>query len=212
MNNDTLKNKTLLVIIVTLLTMFLEIGFGILSGSMSLTADGVHMATHVFALSITYAVCHIISKLKDKEKILNALGGYTSALFLLATAIGIIFESAHRFIKPHHISFNEAILVTFIGLIINIICIVIMSGKGHHNHSCDCHHEHTENLNFKAAYLHILADVLTSIMAILALVLGKYFGLILLDPLIGMLGGFIILKWAINLLKSSFNTLINQER
>ena len=140
------------------------------------------------------------------------MGGYTSALFLLATAIGIIFESAHRFIKPHHISFNEAILVTFIGLIINIICIVIMSGKGHHNHSCDCHHEHTENLNFKAAYLHILADVLTSIMAILALFLGKYFGLILLDPLIGMLGGFIILKWAINLLKSSFNTLINQER
>ena len=167
MNNNTLKNKTLLVIIVTLLTMFSEIGFGIISGSMALTADGFHMATHALALSITFAVCHIISKAKDKEKNLNALGGYTSALFLLITAIGIIYESVSRFIQPENISFNEAILITLLGLVVNVVCIGIMSDNHCHNHSCDCKHQHTENLNFKAAYLHILADVLTSILAII---------------------------------------------
>ncbi len=211
MNNETLKNKTLLVIIITLITMILEITFGLISGSMALTADGLHMATHALALGITFAVCHIITKIKNKEEILNALGGYTSAIFLLLTALGIIFESIERFINPINISFNEAILVSIIGLIINIICIVIMGDFHHHSHSIGkCSHHHKENLNFKAAYLHILADVITSIMAIIALILGKYVGLVFLDSVIGIVGGIIIFKWAVNLLKTSFKILISE--
>ena len=216
MDNRTLKNKTLLVIVITLITMALEIGFGIISKSMALTADGFHMATHALALSITFVVCYYVSKHKDKEERLNALGGYTSAIFLGCTALGIIYESAERFINPKEIYFNEASGVTIIGLVVNVICVLIMSdghvGHSHHNH-CEHHHlhhhEHKENLNFKAAYLHILADALTSIMAIFALLLGKYFGLVFLDPLIGVVGGIIILKWAIGLLKTSVKILVH---
>lgn len=207
MNNEVLKTKTLMVIAVTLLTMIAEISFGFITKSMALTADGFHMGTHALALFITLLVCLVIARYKDKEDILNALGGYTSALFLGATSIGIIYESVSRFINPQTISFNEAILVTVVGLIVNLICIFIMSDSHEHHHG-DHHHEHKENLNFKAAYLHILADALTSVMAILALLCGKYFGWVFFDPLIGLVGGLIILKWSVDLIKSSFNILI----
>lgn len=215
MNNEVLKNKTLLVIIVTLLTMIAEISFGIFTKSMALTADGFHMGTHALALTITFFVCQVITRYQNKEEILNALGGYTSAILLGLTSFGIIYESLERFIHPKQISFNDAILVTIIGLIVNIICIFIMSDK--HTHLCEHHHEHkhhqhSENLNFKAAYMHILADALTSVMAIIALLMGKYFGLIFLDPLIGIIGGLIILKWAIGLIKQSFKIIINQHK
>ena len=207
MDNEKLKNKTLLVIIVTLITMAAEISFGILTKSMALTADGFHMGTHALALFITFLVCMVINHYKNKEDVLNALGGYTSALFLGLTSCGIIYESADRFIHPAKISFNEAILVTVIGLFVNVVCILIMSE--HHHHGADiCEHHHKENLNFKAAYLHILADALTSVTAIVALMLGKYFGLVFFDPLMGLIGGLIILKWSAGLIKSSFNILI----
>ncbi len=212
MDNEILKNKTLLVIIVTLLTMVAEIGFGIYTKSMALTADGFHMGTHALALSITYLVCVVVTRYKNREEILNALGGYTSALFLGLTSLGILYESVERFIHPQSISFNEAILVTVIGLIVNIVCVLIMSENHIHCHTHQEHtkhaHKHKENLNFKAAYLHILADALTSVMAIIALTCGKYFGWVFLDPLIGIVGGLIILKWSVGLIKSSFNILI----
>ncbi len=212
MDNEILKNKTLLVIIVTLLTMFAEIGFGIYTKSMALTADGFHMGTHALALSITFFVCIIVARYKNREETLNALGGYTSALFLGLTSLGILYESIERFIHPQSISFNEAILVTVIGLIVNIVCVLIMSENHIHCHTHQEHtkhtHKHKENLNFKAAYLHILADALTSVMAIIALTCGKYFGWVFLDPLIGIVGGLIILKWSAGLIKSSFNILI----
>lgn len=210
MDNNTLKNKTLAVIIVTLVTMALEICFGILSKSMALTADGLHMGTHVLALGITFVVCHIVSRHKDKEERLNAIGGFSSAIFLGITAICIIYESVERIINPAAISFNEAIIVTVLGLTVNLICVLIMKDNHGHSHHCNHHHhEHKENINFKAAYMHILADTLTSVLAIVALLLGKYFGLVLLDPIMGIVGGAIILKWAIDLLKSSFKILID---
>jgi cation diffusion facilitator family transporter len=146
MDNRTLKRKTLLVIGVTLITMALEIVFGIISKSMALTADGFHMATHVLALSITFAVCYVISKRKYNEERLNAIGGYTSAIFLGLTAIGIIYESIERFINPEAISFNDAILVTVIGLLVNMICIFIMNGSHGHDHSHCKHHHKTHYL------------------------------------------------------------------
>ena len=208
MDNNELKRKTKLVIIVDLITMFSEIFFGIITNSMALTADGFHMGTHVLALSITYIVCIFIIKYKEKENILNAIGGYTSAILLLLTSFFIFYESLEKLIKKETIYFNEAILVAIIGLVVNVVCILLMKDN-HIHHDHHKHQEHGENLNFKSAYLHILTDALTSIIAIVALLLGKYFNLIFLDPLIGILGAIIILKWSINLITKSLKILIN---
>ena len=198
------------VIIITLITMAAEIYFGIISHSMALTADGFHMGTHALALAITFIVCIFAIKYKDKTEKLNALGGYTSAILLGFTSLAIIYESVERFFKPLEISFTDAILVAVIGLVVNLICVLVMGGKHHHHHGCHHEHEHKEeNLNFKAAYLHILADAFTSILAIAALLLGKYFGLVFLDPCIGILGGLIIAKWAVDLIKSSSLILLD---
>lgn len=218
MNNTMLKQKTLLVILVTLITMFAEIYFGITTHSMALTADGFHMGTHAFALLITFIVCIIAIKNPLISEKLNALGGYTSAILLGLTAIGIIVESVQRFFNPLIISFSEAIIVAIIGLTVNLICISIMKDKHNHTHNAHSENFHNtdlyntktkENLNYKAAYLHILADALTSIFAIVALLLGKYFNLVFFDPIIGILGGIIIFKWAVSLLKSSVKILIS---
>ncbi len=209
MDNVLLKKRTMAVIIITLITMAAEIYFGIISHSMALTADGFHMGTHALALAITFIVCIFTIKYKDKTEKLNALGGYTSAILLGFTSLAIIYESVERFFKPLEISFTDAILVAVIGLVVNLICVMVMGGHHHHH---DCHHSHekeNENLNFKAAYLHILADAFTSILAIAALLLGKYFGLVFLDPCIGILGGLIIAKWAVDLIKSSSLILLD---
>ena len=211
MDNDVLKKKTISVIIITLIMMVAEIYFGIITNSMSLTADGVHMGTHVLAFVVTLIVCLFAVKLADKAKTLNALGSYTSAILLGFTSVGIIYESFMRFIHPHIISFEDAILVAIIGLLVNILCIFIMGKDDHHQNNDQTTHNHSENLNYKAAYFHILADIMTSVLAIGALVLGKFFGLNFLDPVIGVFGGIIIAKWAIDLLVSSGNILIDNE-
>lgn len=211
MDNKKLLKKTQLVILVTVLTMVAEIYFGFITNSMALLADGFHMGTHAFALLITVIVCYFAIKFKNKEEKFNALGGYTSAILLGLTSIGIIYESVERFIHPLEITFKDAILVAIIGLIINALCILLMGDEHHHHHNhvhnCD-HHEH-ENLNYKAAYMHILADAFTSILAIGGLLLGKYFGLVFLDPIIGLMGGIVIAKWAIDLLKKSGKILLS---
>lgn len=211
MNNKSLLHKTTLVIILTIATMIAEIYFGFITHSMALLADGFHMGTHACALFITVIVCYFALKFKDKEEKFNALGGYTSAILLGFTSLGIIWESAERFFKPLAISFSDAITVAIIGLVINTLCILLMGN--HHSHShhthTHCHHDNDENLNYKAAYMHIIADAFTSVLAIGALLLGKYFGLVFLDPIIGLIGGFVIAKWAIDLLKKSGKILLD---
>ena len=223
MDNKILRKRTVLVIVVTLAMMIAEIYFGIISNSMALLADGFHMGTHVIAFTITLAVCFIAIKYESKSDKLNALGGYTSAILLGFTSIGIIWESVERFFNPLSITFEDAIMVAVIGLVVNLLCMAIMGGDNpfhNHEHHCVCgcehsrehddEHEHThENLNFKAAYLHIAADAMTSVLAIGALLLGKYFGWILLDPVIGVVGGLIIANWALGLLKSSSKILLD---
>ncbi len=214
MDNTLLKNKTLVVIIITLITMAAEVYFGIVSHSMALTADGFHMGTHALALGITFLVCLFAIKYQDKTEKFNALGGYTSAILLGFTSLAIIWESVERFFKPLSISFNEAILIAVIGLVVNLVCVLIMGESHPHHHHNHCHDEHEhehkhENLNYKAAYLHILADAFTSILAIGALICGKYFGLVFLDPVIGILGGLIIAKWAVGLIVSTTLILLD---
>ena len=237
MDNKMLKKRTMSVIAITIITMIAEIYFGIVSHSMALTADGFHMGTHAIALLITFVCCVLAIKFEDKTDKFNALGGYTSAIVLGFTSLGIIYESVDRIFHPLNISFTDAILVAVIGLVVNLLCVAIMGGHHvhlgcntcahHHSHDsvCHCHHDEPkhhhnhhcvhggvdngENLNFKAAYFHILADALTSILAISALLLGKYLGLVFFDPAIGVVGGCIIAKWAYDLLKSSSLVLLD---
>ncbi len=210
MDNSLLRKRTILVIIVTLAMMFAEIYYGFITHSMALLADGFHMGTHVVAFTITLFVCFIAIKYEDKAEKLNALGGYTSAILLGFTGIGIMWESLDRFFNPLNITFSDAILVAVIGLVVNLVCMFIMGGENSfHNHTC--HHTH-ENLNYKAAYLHIMADAMTSVLAIGALILGKYCGLTFLDPVIGLIGGMVIFKWTVNLLTSSSKILLDFDK
>ena len=206
------EKKTLIVIILTVITMSAEIVYGYLTHSMALLADGFHMGTHAIALGLTYAAYILIRKFQDSPKFPNGtdkigtLAAYTSSLFLGLTGIWIILEAVQRLINPLEISFNEAILVAIIGFAVNGICIIIME-----------HSEHKEaeekvDYNFKAAYYHILADALTSILAIGALLVGKYFNIICFDSVVGIIGGVLILRWAAGLIKNTVSDLIDMKK
>jgi len=200
------EKKTVIVIIFTVITMVAEILFGILTNSMALLADGCHMGTHALALTITFLAYFFIRKIQNckncdlvSEKI-SAFAGYTSSLFLLTTAFWIVYESFDRLFHPLNISFNEALLVAVIGLVVNLLCVFVMEHKHEHKY---------EDYNFKSAYLHILTDALTSVFAIVALLAGKYFGLYFLDPVMGFVGGALILKWSIGLIKDTSKVLLD---
>ena len=207
--SKTNEKKTLIVIILTIVTMSVEIIYGYVTNSMALLADGFHMGTHALALSLTYTASIVSRKFANSKLFpkgthkIGTLAAYTSSIFLGFTGIWIIIEAIERLIKPLNINFNDAILVAAIGLLVNAISIVVMEG-GHKEHM----HEN-EDYNFKAAYYHILADALTSILAIIALIIGKIFYLASFDSLVGILGGILILKWSISLIKNTVCELID---
>ena len=209
------EKKTLSVIILTLITMVAEIVYGYTTHSMGLLADGWHMATHALALTLTYVAYVLIRKFANSHRFphgtnkIGTLAAYTSSLFLGLTGFWIIWEAFSRMLNPLQIDFNEAILVAVIGLLVNFLCIAIMENKGHkHCHDDNCK---DKDYNFKAAYYHILADALTSLLAIAALLIGKYFDFIYLDAIVGILGGILILRWAVSLIKNTTAILIDME-
>lgn len=222
------EKKTLIVIIFTVTAMIAEIVYGYITQSMALLADGYHMGTHALALGLTFIAYVLIRKFKDSQYFplgtdkIGILTAYTSSLFLGLTGVWIIFEAVKRFITPVDIHFNEAIIVAIIGLIVNGICIFVMEGSHKHHHEDhhteeheheehEHHHEKTDDYNFKSAYYHILADALTSVLAIAALLIGKYLHITYFDPLIGILGGILILKWSIGLLKNTVVILLDMK-
>lgn len=202
--NEENAKKTFIVIVITIITMFLEILYGYYTNSMALLSDGWHMGTHAFALGLTFFAYILTKKFSNSEIFIHGtdkipvLSGYTSALFLGFTGIFIIYESVLRFINPLSITFDTAITIAIIGLVVNGICLLIMENK----------HKH-EDLNFKAAYLHILTDAMTSIFAIIALISGKYFGFNFLDTIMGIVGGLLIIKWSYGLLKDTSSVLLD---
>ena len=210
------KRKTLTVIIFTVITMIAEIIYGYATNSMALLADGWHMGTHALALSLTFTAYILINKFQNSDSFPNGtdkigtLAAYTSSIFLGITGVWIITEAIERLFNPLKIEFNEAILVAIIGLIVNSVCIFIMERKPAHCHN-NSKKEECEDYNFKAAYYHILADALTSILAIIALLIGKYFNFIYLDSVVGILGGLLILRWASSLLKNTTKILIDMK-
>ncbi len=223
------KNEklTFVVVLITLLTMIAEIVAGIISGSMALLSDGIHMGTHAVALFITLAAYIFARKHIDNPSFsfgtgkVGVLGGYTNAILLLVAAGAMAFESIERIINPVSIMFNEAIIVAVIGLIVNIVSAIILghgnSGHGHHHHDHSYshsgnhpdHHSHQDH-NLNSAYLHVITDALTSVLAIIALLTAKYFGVAWADPLVGILGAVVVTKWAIGLLKQTSSVLLDK--
>jgi cation diffusion facilitator family transporter len=215
--NDQGKQNLVYVVILTLSVMVIEIGAGIAFGSMALLADGWHMGTHAFALGITIFAIWYANKHKYNPRFsfgtgkVSALSGYTSAIVLALVAILMIAESLHRFISPIYIRFNEALSIAALGLIVNLICVYWLKGDHHgHDHDSKSHdHDHQDH-NLKAAYLHVLADTLTSILAITALLAGKLLAWTWMDPFMGIIGAAVILRWSYGLLRDTSSILLDK--
>jgi len=216
--NDKGERRTQYVLILTAITMIVEIIAGSIFGSMALLADGWHMGTHVAAFMITiYAYRYARKHANDPAYAfgtgkVSVLGGFASAVALAVVALVMLIESLQRIIDPHVIQFNEAIAVASLGLFVNIISAFLLKDGHHHHdhhdhHHSDVHHHHDHNL--RAAYMHVLADALTSLLAIVALVSGKYFGWGWLDPIMGIVGAVIITRWSYGLLKQTSPILLD---
>ncbi|WP_374371556.1 CDF family Co(II)/Ni(II) efflux transporter DmeF [Dongia sp.] len=207
-----------------------EIVAGHLFGSMALLADGWHMATHLAALGISLIAYIFAERQAENDHFsfgtgkFGDLGAYTSAVVLAIVALGIAWESVDRFFNPTAIAYREAMAVAVLGLVVNAVAaVLLMENHGHshahghdhdHGHAHDNHahdHGHHQDLNLKSAYVHMLADAATSVMAIAAIGLAWTFGWVGLDPVIGIVGAIVILRWAYLLMRSSGATLLDAQ-
>lgn len=211
------ESRTLIVVLLTTLTMVIEILAGYWTGSMALLADGWHMGTHSLALGLSYAAYRLAHYYEGSGQFsfgtgkMGVLAGYTSALFLGSAALWMIYESIGRIIEPVTIAFSEAIVITFLGLVVNLISVLIFKGTtaDHDHHSRDKKKKHHHDHNYRAAYLHVIADSLTSFLALIALFSGRYFGWVFLDPIMGIVGGILISRWAYTLLRGTGSILLD---
>ncbi len=210
--NHQAERNTMRVIILTVSMAIIEISAGLIYGSMALLADGWHMTTHALALGITVFAYWFSRKHRNDPAYtfgtgkVDTLGGFTSAIVLGIVALIMAAESIMRLVNPAGIQFNQAILVAVVGLAVNLFS-AIMLGSHEHEHDGQKHTDH----NLKAAYLHVLADALTSLLAIGALLAGKFFGLIWLDPLMGIVGAAVILRWGYGLLRETAAILLDRD-
>lgn len=239
------EHRTLIVIVITLVTMAVEIVAGIAFGSMALLADGLHMGSHASALTIS-AFAYYYTRRHAKNAQFNfgtgkvsSLAGFASAVMLALFALVMVWESIGRFLSPVAIRFNQAIFVAVLGLIVNGVCLAILGGHGSSNgrrgrgQEEDAKHEHANapgdgrnsrdhagdsssrrdhhDHNFRSAYLHVLADALTSVLAIFALLFGKYLGQQWLDPFMGLVGATLVVRWSWGLLRLSGHVLLDMQ-
>jgi len=206
------ESRTLFVIVLTSAMMVLEIVAGLHFGSMALLADGLHMASHAAALGISAFAYVYARRHAHDERFsfgtgkVNALGGFTGAILLSFFTLFMVWESVERVLNPVSIAFNQAILVAVLGLLVNGISVWIL-GLHSHDHS----HGHSHDHNLRSAYLHVLADALTSFTAIFALLAAKYFGLVWMDPLMGIVGALMVARWSLGLLKSTGDVLLDRQ-
>lgn len=212
------ERNTRRVILLTLSMMIIEITTGYLFGSMALLADGWHMGTHAVALGITAFAYYYARRHADNPNYsfgtgkVGVLGGFASAVVLAVIALLMGVESILRLISPQPIRFNEAIVVAFVGLAVNVFSAFLLQEKDHLHH--DHNHRPAKKFrdhNLRAAYLHVLADALTSLLAIIALSSGKVFGWIWMDPIMGIVGALIISRWSYGLMIDSGRVLLDRD-
>ncbi len=209
------ERNTRRVVFLTVLMMGIEIISGMAFGSMSLLADGWHMGTHAMALGITvfayyYARRHAANPAYSfgTGKV-GVLGGYTSAVMLAMVAFLMAVESIVRLIEPVRIQFNEAIGVAVLGLAVNIFSAWLLQDRHDRHHENEAGKSHPHDHNLSAAYLHVLADALTSVLAIVALLAAKTFGWIWMDPMMGIVGAALITRWSAGLLRATGSILLD---
>ena len=219
------ERRTWLVIGLTAAMMVAEIAAGAAFGSMALLADGFHMATHAGALTIS-ALAYLYARRHSQDRRfsfgtgkLGDLAGFASAIILALISLLIGYESFLRVLTPVTIRFEEAIAVAVVGLTINLVCACLLHEGGHHSH--DPHHYHGENdhadhhghdrrdRNLRAAYLHVLADALTSVLAITGLVFGRAYGWVWMDPLMGIVAALVIARWSWGLVRETGAVLLD---
>ncbi|MBV2149448.1 CDF family Co(II)/Ni(II) efflux transporter DmeF [Sphingobium sp. AS12] len=217
--HDENAKRTLWVVWLTAATMVVEIVAGWTTGSMALLADGFHMATHAGALAVAAAAYGYARRHARNPRYtfgtgkVGDLSGFASALLLGVMALFIAIESGMRFFQPVEVAFGEATLVAIVGLVINIISAFLLGHDHSHDHDGHDHadgakHGHADN-NLRAAYVHVLTDALTSVLAIAALLAGRYLGWWWMDPAVGLLGAVVIARWAWGLMKDTAAILLD---
>lgn len=222
--HDENTRRTLWVVVLTSVMMVGEIIAGTIFNSMALLADGFHMATHAGALAVAAGAYAFARRNAHNRRFtfgtgkVGDLAGFASALVLALIALGIAVESVSRLFDPTPVAFGEATLVAILGLAVNVASVFLLSGghshhHGHvhahdHGHSHD-HHTHHQDNNMRSAFVHVLADALTSVFAIAALLAGRYLGWVWLDPVMGIVGGIVISTWAWNLLRATSAVLLD---
>ena len=213
--NDKVEQRTRYVLLLTAVTMVAEIIAGSLYGSMALLADGWHMGTHVAAFMITIFAYRYARKYENNPAFtfgtgkVTVLGGFSSAVALAVVALVMVAESLERIMNPETIHFNQAIAVAGIGLLVNVISAFMLRDEHGHGHSHHHDHDHHHDHNLRAAYMHVLADAMTSLLAIFALLAGKYIGWNWLDPVMGIVGAAVITRWAYGLLRETGPILLD---
>lgn len=217
------ERNTWRVVALTTIMMIVEIAAGQWYGSMALLADGWHMSTHVAALGIT-AVAYFLARRHAADPRfafgtwkIEVLGGFAGGMVLGMVGLWMIFESVERLFSPIVVHYDEALVVTAIGLAVNLACAALLAAGGHshqhdHAHHGTCKHDHGANdLNLRAALAHVLTDALTSVLALVALAGGKFFGWGRLDPVMGIVGGVIVGVWALGLVRETGRVLLDRE-
>ncbi|MGV8938152.1 MAG: CDF family Co(II)/Ni(II) efflux transporter DmeF [Allorhizobium sp.] len=220
-NHGRNEKRTWLVIAITATMMVVEIVAGNMFGSMALTADGWHMSTHAAAMLIAALAYLYARKHAGNRRFtfgtgkLGDLAGFASAVILALIALMIGWESYLRLQAPVAINFKEAIIVAVIGLLVNLVCALLLKDDHHHGHDHGHGHghghghAHGQDQNLRAAYIHVLADALTSVLAIAALVLGSLYGWFWLDPAIGIVGAIVIARWSWGLIRDTGGVLLD---
>lgn len=227
--NPLAEINTRRALLLTVVMMVIEIVGGWWYNSMAVLADGWHMSSHSLALGLSVFAYAFARKQAANPRFafgtwkVEILGGYTSAILLLGVAGIMAFESISRLFSPTAIRYNEAIVIAFVGLAVNLICAYLLRNHHHHDqghhqshshshgHSEVGHEGHAHDLNLRSAYLHVMADAATSVLAIIALFGGKLWGAAWLDPLMGIVGAILVTGWAVGLLRDSGKILLDAE-
>ena len=221
--HDENARRTLWVVALTAVMMVGEIAAGYINGSMALLADGFHMATHAGALSVIAAAYAFARRHASNPQFsfgtgkVGDLAGFASALLLGVVALGIGVESAFRLFQPTAVDFGAATGIAILGLLVNIVSALLLGGghshgpdHHHHGHEGHGHGGHGHDNNLRSAYVHVLADALTSVLAIAALLAGRYLGWVWMDPAMGLVGALVIARWSWGLMRNTAAILLDR--